>query len=195
MVIKNQALKKPWTWVALSVAVAFALTGCDALAAPTASPAPFTLTSPAFANEQAIPQPYACQGENMSPPLAWSAPPAGTASFALIMDDPDAVAVVGYVYNHWLLFNIPAQSSSLPEDLAAQASLPDGSRHGQNNSNKTGYSGPCPPGTQSHRYVFTLYAVDTVLALEAGASKEELLAALDGHILAQAELAGQYASP
>ena len=155
----------------------------------------FELTSTEFIAGAAIPARYGCDGENISPPLAWSTPPSGTQSFALIMEDPDAVAVVGDVWDHWLLFNIPASTLALREFISQLPELSDGSRHGLNSSNVLGYSGPCPPSGQTHRYVFTLYAVDTVLQLPAGATKDQILQAINGHVLAQAELSGTYTSP
>ena len=167
----------------------------EAAPPPTQPPAPLALSSSAFQADQHIPVRHACHGENLSPPLAWTQPPPGTQSFALVMDDPDAVAVAGYVWDHWLLFNIPADVLSLPEGLPRDGELPDGSRQGMNSNNALGYGGPCPPGGQTHGYVFTLYALDTLLELNAGASKGQILEALDGHILDQAVLVGRYTSP
>ena len=145
----------------------------------------FELTSTAFAAGEPIPAKYTCDGADISPPLAWSDPPQGTQSLALIMDDPDAP--VG-TWDHWILFNIPADTRDLPE----QASPPSGSVDGKNSWGRTGYGGPCPPrGT--HRYFFKLYALDTPLNLPAGVDKAQLLQAMEGHILAQAELMGTYA--
>lgn len=142
------------------------------------------LTSPAFAAEESIPAKYTCDGQDISPPLEWGEPPQGTESLALIMDDPDAP--VG-VWDHWLLFNLPAETRQLDEGAAP----PSESQGGQNSWGRTGYGGPCPPGG-THRYFFKLYALDTVLDIEAGAGKEELLQAMEGHILAQGELMGRY---
>ena len=145
----------------------------------------FELTSSAFASGQRIPRRYTCDGEDISPPLQWGEPPAGTQSLALIMDDPDAP--VG-TWDHWLLFNLAASSRSLPE----RAGTPPGSVTGKNSWGRSSYGGPCPPrGT--HRYFFKLYALDTTLALPASTNKSQLLAAIANHILAQAELMGTYA--
>lgn len=144
----------------------------------------FTLTSTAFGPGQAIPVKYTCDGEDIAPPLHWNDPPAGTQGFALIMDDPDAP--VG-VWDHWILFNIPAVLAELPE----QARLPAGCREGQNSWKRTGYGGPCPPGG-THRYFFKLYALDAQLNLPDGATKKQLLDAMTGHVLGQAELMGTY---
>ena len=192
----------PFCFIAL---VATALSGCapsaSTVSLPTALPAgvstgqPFELTSTAFQPNALIPDRYGCHGANLSPALAWTTPPAGTQSLALIMDDPDAVKVVGHVFDHWLLFNIPVGTGSLPEGQPASAGLPDGSLQGRNSFSRLGYGGPCPPAGQTHVYRFVLYALDTVLELKSGATRAELLKAIDGHILAQAELDGRYSSP
>jgi Raf kinase inhibitor-like YbhB/YbcL family protein len=144
------------------------------------------LTSNAFVNEGSIPARYACTGENISPALIWNDPPEGTQSFALIMDDPDAP---GGAWVHWVLFNIPASSRGLSEAIPSEETLSDGSMHGENSSGNLGYNGPCPP-SGTHRYFFKLYALDERLGLSAGADKGELLKAMEGHILAEAELMG-----
>ncbi|MBL7065622.1 MAG: YbhB/YbcL family Raf kinase inhibitor-like protein [Anaerolineae bacterium] len=149
----------------------------------------FELTSPAFAHGEPIPHQYTCDGEDISPPLRWSDPPQGAQSLALIADDPDAP--VG-TWVHWVLYNLPAETRGLPEDVPPDADLPDGSRHGRNSWRRLGYGGPCPPGG-THRYFFKLYALDTVLDLAPGASKKQLLQTIEGHVLAQAELMGVYA--
>jgi Raf kinase inhibitor-like YbhB/YbcL family protein len=149
---------------------------------------PFELTSTAFGPGEPIPRRYTCDGEDLSPPLAWGDPPQGTQSFALIADDPDAP--VG-TWVHWVLYDLPAGTRGLPEEVPPDADLPDGSRHGKNSWRRLGYGGPCPP-SGTHRYFFKLYALDTTLALNAGANKEQLLRAMEGHILAQAELMGVY---
>ncbi len=156
---------------------------------------PFELTSAAFQANALIPDRFGCHGADLSPALAWGAPPAGTHSLVLVMDDPDAVKVAGHVWDHWLLFNIPASTQSLSEGIPAAAELPDGSRQGQNSFSRLGYGGPCPPGGQTHVYRFVMYALDIVLQLKSGATKAEILQAINGHILAQSELDGRYASP
>jgi Raf kinase inhibitor-like YbhB/YbcL family protein len=161
----------------------------------TSTLGPFELSSTAFASEETIPPAYACHGADVSPALEWTEPPAGTQSFALIMDDPDAVQVVGFVWDHWLLFNLPAETRKLPGEIPPDGELPDGSRHGMNSFPRLGYDGPCPPGGRTHRYIFTLYALDTLLDLDVGVKKADLLAAMEGHILAEAIYAGNYTSP
>jgi Raf kinase inhibitor-like YbhB/YbcL family protein len=145
-----------------------------------------SISSPAFAAGQPIPTAFSCMGKGISPPLAWSGAPTGTRSFALIVDDPDAPAGT---FVHWVIYNIPGSSGGLPESVSAAATLPDGTLQGSNSARRTGYSAPCPP-SGTHRYFFKLYALDAVLDLASGASKEALLKAMQGHILAQGELMG-----
>jgi hypothetical protein len=170
------------------------LTACSSPAGPTEALVsnPLSLTSDAFAHGQSIPAKYTCVGRNISPGLMWGEPPAGTQSFALIMDDPDAP--IG-TWVHWVLFNIPASARSLPEDLAVTGkNSPEGQGSpftGRNSSGKIGYDGPCPPGG-THRYFFKLYALDEMLGLLPGADKGELLKGMEGHILAQGELMGTF---
>jgi Raf kinase inhibitor-like YbhB/YbcL family protein len=142
----------------------------------------------AFEPGEPIPPQYTCDGDDVSPPLGWSDPPSDTRSFALICDDVDAP---GTIWVHWVLYNLPAEARGLPEDVPPDADLPDGSRHGENSWQELGYGGPCPP-SGTHRYVFRFYALDTALDLAAGAGKEQLLQAMEGHILARAELMGTY---
>lgn len=147
------------------------------------------LSSSAFAEGGTIPKKYTCDGESISPPLAWTAPPAGTKSLALISDDPDAP---GKIWVHWVLYNLSPNLRELPEKVPPQNEALGGARQGTNDSRKIGYGGPCPPRGPAHRYYFKLYALDTELALQAGATKEELLKAIQGHILAEAQLMGRY---
>lgn len=149
---------------------------------------PLTITSEAFEEGAAIPSDFSCDGNNTSPILTWTEPPSGTQSFALIMDDPDAP--VG-TFVHWVIFNIPGSARDLSESIPTEPQLSDNSIQGKNSASRTGYMGPCPPpGT--HRYFFKLYALDTVLDLTSDAKKDDLLNAMDGHILAEGELMGTY---
>ena len=143
----------------------------------------------AFSPGGDIPRQHTCDGPDLSPPLRWSEPPAGTQSLALICDDPDAPAGT---WVHWVLYRIPASARGLPEGVPKRETLADGSRQGRNDFGKVGYGGPCPPRGPKHRYFFKLYALDTVLDLPPGATKAELLKAMEGHILAQGELMGRY---
>ena len=146
------------------------------------------LTSSAFSQGQPIPTKFTCKGADVSPQLAWAEPPAGTQSFALIMDDPDAP--VG-TWVHWVLFNIPAAARGLPESVPTTPKLADGSLQGKTSAGSSGYHGPCPP-SGTHRYFFKLYALDSILNLTSSADKKALLAAMEGHILTQAELMGTF---
>ncbi len=148
----------------------------------------FSISSPVFKHYGAIPSDYTCDGKNLSPRLNWQNPPEGTKSFALICDDPDAPQGT---FVHWVVYNIPATSTGTPEGVATTDTLADGSLQGTTSFGKKGFGGPCPPSGE-HRYFFKLYAVDTMLALPAGATKEQLLDAMKGHIVAQAELVGTY---
>ena len=147
------------------------------------------ITSTAFADGQPIPVKYTCSGSNVSPPLQWGSAPAGTKSFALIAEDPDAP--VG-TWVHWVLYDLPPGMMSLAENLPPSPELPDGSKQGVNDFRQPGYGGPCPPPGKPHRYFFKIYALDTTLHLKSGATKQELLKAMDGHVLAQGQLIGTY---
>jgi Raf kinase inhibitor-like YbhB/YbcL family protein len=151
-----------------------------------------TLASNAFAANAAIPARYTCEGKDVSPPLAWSGAPAGTKSFALIVDDPDAPdpAAPKMTWVHWVLYDIPATATDLPEAVQP-AALPRGTREGVNDWKRTGYGGPCPP-IGRHRYFHKLYALDIVLPDLKGPSKAALEKAMEGHLLAQATLVGTY---
>lgn len=146
------------------------------------------LTSSVFENEGMIPSKYSCDGEDISPPLSWSSVPEGTQTVALIADDPDAPMGT---FVHWVLFNLPANVQELPEDVPSDKKLDNGALQGTNDFKKIGYGGPCPPGG-THRYYFKIYALDTELDLKAGATKKDLLNAMEGHILAQGQLMGKY---
>ena len=147
-----------------------------------------SITSPAFKNGSPIPALYSCKGRDTSPALSWNDAPSGTKSLALIMDDPDAP---GGTWVHWVTYNIPASASGLQGAAPAQAQLEDGSLNGINSWGKPGYGGPCPPNG-THRYFFKLYALDTLLSLPSGANKQNLLSAMQNHVLAQGELMGTF---
>ncbi len=146
------------------------------------------LKSQAFQPGGTIPARYTCDGPDVSPPLTWSDPPAGTKSFALVSDDPDAP---GGTWVHWVIWNIPASARSLAENLPKKDSLPNGARQGTTDFRRIGYGGPCPP-SGTHRYFFRLYALDTTLTLPATTTREDLERAMQGHVLAPAELMGKY---
>jgi Raf kinase inhibitor-like YbhB/YbcL family protein len=150
-----------------------------------------TITSSAFAPNAEIPSKYTCDGDDASPPLAWSGAPANTKSFALIVDDPDAPdpEAPKMTYVHWLLYDIPAAVTSLGK--GASTHLPSGVREGINDWKRTGWGGPCPP-IGRHRYFFKLYALGTTLGNLGSLAKPALERAMQGHILAQGELVGTY---
>jgi Raf kinase inhibitor-like YbhB/YbcL family protein len=142
------------------------------------------VTSPAYRKGETIPKTFTADGENVSPPLQWADPPAGTQSFALIADDPDAPRGT---WVHWVLFNLPASERGLGQGAAP----PGEAKQGKNDFGKLGYGGPSPPG-KPHRYFFNLYALDAPLALQSGVTKAQVEAAMSGHVLAQVKLMGKY---
>lgn len=147
------------------------------------------LNSDAFPSQGYIPTRYTCSGENISPPLFWDDVPEGTESFVLICEDPDAP--VG-VWDHWVIYNIPAEKRKLKENIPKTAVLKEGMLQGINDFGYLGYGGPCPPPGKPHRYIFKLFALDIKLSLSSGATKEAVVKSIKGHILAQAELMGLY---
>lgn len=152
-----------------------------------------TIQNSAFANQTRIPKRFTGDGEDVSPELLWSGVPANTKELSLICDDPDAPTPQPWV--HWVIFKIPAKATGLREHIPTTGSLsePAGALQGVNSSNEIGYRGPAPPrGHGVHHYHFKLYALNTALAIAAGANKKTLLAAMEGHIVAQAELVGTY---
>lgn len=146
------------------------------------------LTSPAFKEGEAIPRTYTCDGINITPPLEWSGVPKTARTIAIVADDPDAP---GGTWVHWVLYNLPADNIGLVENLPATETLKAGGLQGRNDFGKIGYGGPCPP-SGSHRYFFRIYALDGELLLKAGATKAELLKAMDDHVVLQGQLMGTY---
>jgi Raf kinase inhibitor-like YbhB/YbcL family protein len=151
-----------------------------------------TITSPAFAPGSEIPKTCTCEGADTSPRLEWSGAPEGTKSFAIIVDDPDAPdpAAPKMTWVHWVLYNLPADTNHLPEAVAVSA-LPPGTLEGTNDWKRTGYGGPCPP-IGRHRYFFKLYALDTTLPDLKSPTKTTLEKAMQGHVLASAQIIGTY---
>ena len=147
-----------------------------------------SITSSAFTEGSMIPKRYTCDAEDVSPDLTWTGVPEGTKSLALICDDPDTPMGT---WVHWVLFNLPPNISNLHAEIPSEKTLKNNARHGKNDFGKFGYGGPCPPGG-THRYFFKLYALDTALELPSGATKEEVLKAMEGHVLGQTELMGVY---
>lgn len=149
----------------------------------------FELRSAAFKDGAQIPKKHTADGPDQSPSLAWTDPPPGTESFALIADDPDAP--VG-TWVHWVMYNIPGSARELPEGVSPREKLPDGSLQGKNDFGRVGYGGPSPPPGPIHRYFFRLYALDAALTLGPKATRGEVEKAMAGHILAEATLMGRY---
>ncbi|TMB68098.1 MAG: YbhB/YbcL family Raf kinase inhibitor-like protein [Chloroflexi bacterium] len=151
----------------------------------------FSLTSDAFADGGSIPARFTCDGDDVSPALKWQGGPDGTQSFALIMNDPDAP---GGTYTHWVIYNISNQASGLTEGVEKtdRPANGEGAAQGSNDFGDNGYGGPCPPGGNAHHYNFRLYALDAMLNLDPGASKEDLLKAMEGRILGETALTGTY---
>lgn len=168
------------------------LTSCLGVSQPVEAPVPggvsMKLTSSAFAEGAMIPKKYTCDGEDISPPLAWSEVPAGARSLALICDDPDAP--VG-TWVHWVFFNLPPTLSGLPEGVPPDKGSQVGGVQATNSWKRIGYGGPCPP-SGTHRYFFKLYALSTQLNLGSSATAKDVQSAMKGHVLAEAQLMGRY---
>ncbi len=147
------------------------------------------IQSSAFAEGQRIPKQFTCEGEDISPPLTWSAPPSGTKSLVLICDDPDAPMGT---WVHWVVYGLPPSVASLPQSVPTKDDILGGGKQGRNDFGNIGYGGPCPPPGSPHRYFFKLYAVDMEPALSRGATKADVMKAIEGHILAEGKLMGKY---
>jgi len=152
----------------------------------------FTISSAAFGNGGEVPARFTCEGADLSPPIVWSGVPAGTRSLALVVDDPDAPdpARPQRTWVHWVLYDLPPTASGLPEAIRRDA-LPVGTREGQNDWDRTGYGGPCPP-VGRHRYFFKLYALDVLLPDLGTPTKAKLLEAMKGHVVGEAQVMGTY---
>lgn len=152
------------------------------------TPMTFDITSAAFDATQTIPDRYTCTSDDVSPPLTFTGHPDNTASIALIVDDPDAP---GSTWVHWVVMDLPGDTAMIPEAVTSNGDLPGNALQGQNSWGRSDYGGPCPPSGE-HRYYFKAYALDTQLDLDASATKADVETAMDGHILAQAQLMGIY---
>lgn len=148
-----------------------------------------TISSPDFVNNEVLPAMFTGEGQNISPALYWTDIPSNTASFAVIMDDPDAPTGL---FTHWIIFNIPPERNKLPQAVETNLLLEDGSMQGKNTAGKIGYYGPNPPPGPAHRYQFHLYALDKMIVAKPGANRKEVLKALQRHILASAMITGIY---
>ena len=153
-----------------------------------ASSAILTLSSSSLQDDR-VPKEFTCDGEDKSPLLDWTGTPSGTETFALTVTDPDAP---GGTFTHWVIYNLPANTSGLPEGVPKQGQLANGSRQGKTDFGRIGYGGPCPPAGKPHRYVFKMYALDTRVDVPAGASRSQVESAIQNHVLARGELTAQY---
>jgi Raf kinase inhibitor-like YbhB/YbcL family protein len=153
------------------------------------NPMSINLTSIAFQDGQPIPIKYTCQGLDVSPPLQWSVAPTTAKGLVLICDDPDAP--VG-TWVHWVLYHLPARATGLPEGVPTTDTLNNGAHQGVNDFKRVGYGGPCPPPGGPHRYFFKLYAVDIDVTLKPRPTKQEVMRAIEGHIVAEGQLMGTY---
>lgn len=172
-----------WACIVFAGACAAARSGL-----PPQSDSKFSISTSSFQANSDIPARFTCSGDNLSPALAWTDPPSGTQSLALIVDDPDAP---GGVFTHWVLYDLAASARQLPEGVQKKAD-PEGGRQGTSGFDEVGYGGPCPPPGHVHRYYFRLYALDRKLDLPPGASKSVVEKAMKGHVLAQAEVMGKF---
>jgi Raf kinase inhibitor-like YbhB/YbcL family protein len=174
----------------LLVSLLVIVSGCTTTEKEVNNMEKISISSEAFKENGTIPDEYTCEGEDISPPLSWQGLPAGTKSIALIMDDPDAP---GRTFVHWVIYNIPGSMQKLAKGIPKKEKLDDGSRQGMTDFGRAGYGGPCPPRGKPHRYFFKIYAIDKMLDLPSGASREDVETAMKGHVLAKGELSGKYA--
>jgi Raf kinase inhibitor-like YbhB/YbcL family protein len=190
--MQNQLVTRSATCLLVAIALLLGALGCHSdLPQPPAGKSVATLKvmSSSFRSGTAIPPQFTADDHNQSPPIEWSSVPADTKSLALVCDDPDAS---DQTWVHWVVFNIPPEMRKLEFGIPADETLPNGAIHGQNDFGDLGYGGPAPPKGQTHRYYFKLYALDTMLDLPPRATKAQLLAAMEGHLLGAGELIGTY---
>jgi Raf kinase inhibitor-like YbhB/YbcL family protein len=147
------------------------------------------LATSAFTFGEKIPKQYTADGKNISPSLSWQEPPKGTKSFVIIVDDPDAPAGV---WTHWIVYNIPPDTTSLKEGISRDKKLPDGSLQGKNSGGHIGYDGPAPPKGKTHRYFFNIFALNTVLKAPPGANKKTIESLMERHVIGEGQMMGTY---
>jgi Raf kinase inhibitor-like YbhB/YbcL family protein len=182
-------LRRTVAVVAPLMLILLALFVADYVRGQQPSPSKIELKTSSFTPGGFIPKRFTCEAADISPALSWTDPPAGTQSFAIIEDDPDAPSGT---FVHWLVYDLPAAYRRLPEGLSGDDQMAGGGRQGTNDFSRTGYNGPCPPRGQAHRYFIRFYALDVKINLRPAATRSELDAAMQGHILAQAELMGRF---
>ena len=176
----------------ITVVLVFFIAGCEfnnPAAGGKETAMPIQVTSGSFQTNQVIPKKFTCDGENLSPSLAWSNLPVGSKSLAIVCEDPDAPAGN---FLHWLIFNIDPVIGGLPEGVSEKSSVIGLALQGKNGFGKVGYGGPCPPRGATHRYFFRIYALDKTLELNSGAARPDLAKAMQGHVLGEGELMGLY---
>jgi len=169
-----------------AVTVTWLRTDTAAHASGTSARGSLLVTSNSFADGAQVPEKFTCDGQDVSPALAWSALPPGTQSVAIVMDDPDAPMP----FVHWMAYDLPAGTQALAE--GASSHLPDGAKEGENSFGHLGYGGPCPPPGKPHHYVFRIYALDSRVQLPSGANKRQLAAAMEHHVIAEGKITGLY---
>ena len=187
-------LRSPGLLLLAAAAMALVLSACSTEEVETPQTAlvgvpSLEVTSPAFAEGAEIPERFTCDGEDASPPLRWSGGPDRTRSYALIVDDPDAP---GGAFVHWVVYDISSDATGLPEGISSTETIATGGSQGVNGFGRVGYGGPCPPRGGPHRYFFMLFALDGELDLQAGATRSDLLRAMNGHVVGQGSLMGTY---
>ena len=165
------------------------LSGCRQASVADRVPMSLTLSTISFQPGGNIPEQFTCHGANLSPSLSWGSLPADTKSVALVVTDPDSLFGS---YVHWILYNLSPQLSHLAEGVPRSEVLPNGAKQGLNTGNEIGYAGPCPPGESVHRYLFTIYALDTMLNPPSPVNEKQLTNAMEGHVLAAGQLMGRY---
>ena len=188
-----ERLRRPGLLLLAAAAMALVLLACstEEVVTPETVPAEVSsleVTSPAFAEGAEIPERFTCDGEDTSPPLRWSGGPDRTRGYALIVDDTDAP---GGLFVHWVVYDISSDATGLPEGIPSAETAAGGSQ-GVNGFGRAGYGGPCPPRGGPHRYFFQLFALDGELDLQAGATRSDLLRAMNGHVVGQGSLMGTY---
>jgi Raf kinase inhibitor-like YbhB/YbcL family protein len=183
----------PDPWAVLILSAMLACLGCTGKGTgtnPGDTAMRIELTSAVFREGESIPKTHTGDGKDISPPLQWATLPEGTRSVALLCEDPDAPRGI---WVHWVLFNWPADQRAMEEGVPTEQTLPNGAKQGKNDFGQIGYGGPAPPRGKPHRYFFKLFALDRTLDLQPGATRDEVLAAMQGHVLAEGQLMGKYA--
>jgi hypothetical protein len=189
----DRSLAGAMRWVSVALFAIVTATACAPPPDEQGSAAVITLSSASFA-DGLIPRKYTCDGDGSSPALSWTAPPPGTQSYALIMTDLDSPVghLRRHLFEHWVMYALPADARALPEGIPAQQQLSDGARQGKNGINNIGYAGPCPHGTSPHRYAFTLYALDSKPDFAGAPNGRDVLQIIHGHVIGRGQLVASF---